>query len=240
LGPSSNNTPVVAVGGKIKYENSVLPHGSVVYGGVNSSGQYTQAATPGGTFSQVPSLDFAAISNGLIGLSTAYGSMTTTGSFSSLYGAGTLTGGMQPGTDVFSISTAQLGSLYALSLTGVAGSKAIINVSGMSYGSSLNFNIGNYAASDVTFNFLDATNLSLGGSDLSASVLAPLATLTQQGGIIRGSVAVNDFAGSGTQIMGAGSFEIEVIPEPQSWMMLIVGFGAVGAALRSPRRHAAL
>lgn len=237
LGPDRNNTTVVAVGGNISYDNSNLPHGNVVYGGSNGSGQYTQATTPGGSFVQGPSIPFAAYGAGLLDLSSQYAGQAATGSFTELYGVGTLTGGATAGVDVFNITTSQLSGVYSLSLIGTAGSKAIINVTGASYASYLGFNRGNYAVSDITFNFVDATALTFGGMDLGASVLAPLARLSQQGGAIRGAVAVAHFEGAGTRIDGDGAFAVNLgpLPEPASWAMLITGFGLTGAVLRRRR-----
>lgn len=248
LTADSNNSDVVVVGGNITYDNATLRHGNVVYGGTNGSGRYTQAQTPGGSFAQGGSLDFAAIGTGLLDLSSAYGALAATGSFTNLYGSGTLSGATTVGTDVFTLTTAQLGSLYALRLVGTAGSTAIINVVGSSFGSYLGFDRGNYAVADVTFNFLDAQTLGFGGIDLGASLLAPLATLTQNGGIIRGSAAVGNFFGAGASIVGGGSFAIldpvsdgagSTVPEPASWFMLVAGFGIVGAAQRRRSRSVA-
>lgn len=236
LGADRNGTNVVVAGGNVSFDNSTLAYGNVAFGGSNGSGRWTQAATPGGSFVQAQPLDFAGVASGLLGLSAQYGSMATSGSFTSQWGSGTLSGGRSVGTDVFTLTTSQLSSLYALRLVGTAGSKAIINVSGASFGSYLGFDRGQYAVSDVTFNFLDAQTLSLGGSDIAASVLAPRATLIQSGGTIRGAVAVGNFYGAGTRIDGDGAFAIAdmgaLVPEPTTWAMMIVGFGMVGVALR--------
>jgi choice-of-anchor A domain-containing protein len=237
LGVDRNNTTVVAVGGNISYDNSTLQHGNVVYGGSNNSGQYTQATTPGGSFTKGPSIPFAAYGAGLVALSGDYAALASTGSFTSLNGIGTLTGGAVAGVDVFDLTTSDLSGVYSLSLIGTVGSKAIINVTGASYASYLGFNRGNYAVSDITFNFVDATALTFGGIDLGASVLAPLAKLSQQGGHIRGAVAVGSFEGAGGHVGGDGAFAIDAgpLPEPSSWVMLIAGFGLTGALLRRRR-----
>lgn len=241
LGSDRDKSNVVIAGGNIRYDNATLAHGNVVYGGSNGSGRYTQATTRGGSFVQGQPLDFKGIAAGLNSLSVYYGGLAASGSFSSRYGAGTLSGAKNAGTDVFNLTTDQLSGIYSLSLVGSKGSKAIINVSGASYGSYLGFDRGNYAVSDVTFNFIDAQKLSLGNNDFAASVLAPRATLTQSGGTIRGSVAVGNFYGAGTRIDGDGAFAISdgaIVPEPQTWAMMIVGFAMVGAALRRRNRAA--
>lgn len=241
LGAASDNTGVVIVGGNIAYDNSTLAHGSVVFGATNTSGQYTQARTPRGSFTAGSTLDFASIATGLTTLSSQYGALATTGSFTSLYNAGTLSGARTSGTDVFTLTTAQLGGVYALRMIGTAGSKAIVNIVGTSFGSHFSFDRGNYAVADITFNFLDATAISFGGIDLGASVLAPLARFTQNGGFIRGSVAVGEFYAAGGNIVGDGQFSIAdveaggaagAVPEPATWAMLLAGFGLVGATMR--------
>lgn len=244
LGSDRNGTTVVAVGGTISYDNSVLSHGKVVYGTGNTSGKYTQASTLGGSFSQGSAMDFAGTNSSLLGLSAAYGAMTPTGSLTTQWGAGTLTGGSSVGTDVFSVTTNQLSGVYALRLIGSVGSQAIINVTGSNFGSYFNFNSGNYAVSDVVFNFVDANSIALNGLNLAGSILAPLANINQQGGRIGGSVVAGSYTSGGANIDGNGRFELDdqsagAVPEPGIWAMLIAGFGLVGATMRRRRNVAA-
>jgi choice-of-anchor A domain-containing protein len=243
LGADRNGTPVVAVGGTVSYDNSVLSHGNVTYGVANTSGRYTQAKTPGGTFAQGTAIDFAGTSAGLLGLSAGYGAMAPTGSLMTQWGAGTLTGGSGVGTDVYTLTTAQLGGVYALRLVGSVGSKAIINVTGASFGSYFSFDKGNYAVSDVVFNFVDATSIGLNGLNLAGSILAPLASLSQQGGRIGGSMVVRNYTSGGANIDGNGQFAYAnppgAVPEPANWVMMIAGFGLIGGAMRRRRLVAA-
>ncbi|NJC07309.1 choice-of-anchor A domain-containing protein [Polymorphobacter fuscus] len=240
LGSDRNGTAVVAVGGTVQYDNASLSHGNVVYGAGNASGQYTQASTPNGSFVQGNALDFARTNAGLLGLSASYGSTAATGSFSSQWGSAALTGGTGVGTDVFSVTTGDLGGIYALRLIGTAGSKAIINVSGSTFGGYFSFDRGNYAVSDVTFNFVDAQSVGLNGVTLAGSILAPLANVVQQGGLIGGSVVARNYTSGGATIGGDGRFEVAdyaagAVPEPATWAMLITGFGMVGSAMRRRR-----
>lgn len=242
LNASSKGSAVVVVGGTVRYDNAALTYGDVVFGGANKSGKYTQAKTPGGSFVQGNPVDFDRINAGLLGISAAYGALAPTGTLSNQWGTGTLTGSARAGTDVFTLSTKDLGGFHALRMVGTVGSKAIINIVGDSFSSHFSFDRGHYAAQDVTFNFVDASRIGLNGLNLSGSILAPLATISQQGGRIDGKIIAGAYSGAGATIGGDGGLAVAngdtagIIPEPGTWAMLIAGFGLVGGMMRRNRR----
>jgi hypothetical protein len=54
-----------------------------------------------------------------------------------------------------------------------------------------------------------------------------------------GSNSIGGFGGGGGAGNGAGIYQlyVDVVPEPATWAMLMVGFGGIGAVLRSGRRR---
>ena len=102
-------------------------------------------------------------------------------------------------------------------------------------------NLNSYAnANKVIFDFVNATTLKFGGA-WSGSILAPMANITQQGGVLDGSVVVasinqtmelhenNLFTGDLTGLASTAA-----VPEPAS--LTIFGLGAGAAALIRRRR----
>lgn len=131
----------------------------------------------------------------------------------------------------------QLQNIDRIDFTQVGGPMPIIvNVSG----TSINWNgnvSGSYNASlnpFIIWNFYEATTVTLNRM-VHGSVLAPLADLWNITPI-EGSVVARNFRQEGEVHLGTyggnSSFLAEPIPEPASWLMMIAGFGLVGASLR--------
>ncbi|MBW8812173.1 MAG: choice-of-anchor A family protein [Caulobacterales bacterium] len=115
----------------------------------------------------------------------------------------------------------------------------VINVTSPSFTMSggVNFNGPTNLGQKVIWNFVNATTLNL-GSSFFGSVLAPNATLTN-GNFIEGSVVAKSVNQNGEIHMnnltgGLGPIATPT-PEPAAWALMILGFGAAGAALRRRR-----
>ena len=104
-------------------------------------------------------------------------------------------------------------------------------------------NLNSYTgSSNVIYDFVNATTLKFAGS-WNASILAPLATITQQGGTLNGSIVVasiaqsnalnddNGFTGNLSGLVGVSTS----VPEPAS--LALLGVGALGAGLLRRRRR---
>ena len=160
----------------------------------------------------------------------------------------TFDAGVGTGVAVFAISDlkGQLDGKSQLVVNAPAGyDMIVINVAGVnvSLPGSINFNGPTNLGQKVIWNFFEATSINLGAKSWYGSVLAPNAEL-KINNFIQGSVVVRNLQQNGAIRMGAFGADASVnalravVPEPATWAMMILGFGAVGSMIR--RRRAAL
>ncbi|WP_430423584.1 collagen-binding domain-containing protein [Phenylobacterium sp.] len=156
--------------------------------------------------------------------------------------------GLGSGAAIFSISDLK-GQLTGKSQLIVEAPESydliVINVAGakVSLPSSINFNSSANLGQKVIWNFFEATSIDLGSKSWYGSVLAPKADL-KIGNFIQGSVVARSLVQNGAIKMDNYRSSVTVaefaggVPEPATWAMMILGFGAIGAVIR--RRRAAL
>lgn len=121
----------------------------------------------------------------------------------------------------------------------------VINVAGLNVNlpGGINFNGPSNLGQKVIWNFYEAKDVNLGAKSWYGSVLAPQANLRFNNSI-SGSVVAKDLLQNGairgnTFSATAAMGEVrDAVPEPATWMMMILGFGSIGAMM--PRRRAAL
>lgn len=157
--------------------------------------------------------------------------------------------GTGSGVAVFSlanIADALKGRSVLQFATPVGYDAVIINVAGsnITLPGSINFNGPSGLGANVIWNFYEATSLNFSGKAWYGSILAPDAALSNYN-FIEGSVAVNSITTGGALRMNNFASKLAVtqieeiqaaVPEPSTWAMMIMGFGAIGAVIRHRRR----
>lgn len=161
--------------------------------------------------------------------------------------------GSSAASDKYVVATVSAGDLFGKSgtlnlsllsdLTTSTGYKTtVINVTGEAANASYIYNLNNndnQASNDqnVIWNFIStsssAVSLALNAA-FHGTVLAPNATVSNATAV-NGSVVVQNFNQSGEVHLGTyqgTSALVAPVPEPASWMTMIVGFGMVGATMR--------
>ena len=209
--------------------------GTVYWHGGNSTGNTfsnQQVASP--TASPV---DFAAAQANLDAVSTALAAQTANGTtqFDGYY-TYTLTGG-STGINVFNLSASSyIGD--TINITAPLGSTVIVNVSGTSdsfNGGSLILN--GVTASNVIFNFANATSVSLASYAFNGTVLAPLANFSGNGGQIDGQLIAASAQGTTEFHNDIFSGDLpasntSATPEVPNGIMMLSGIGMVVIARR--------
>ena len=110
--------------------------------------------------------------------------------------------------------------------------------------------LGNYRYDSISPLLLGAGNYVIGGqffgglfpSDLAGVTTAPNFTWTGdrqiQGGFALPTEAYLTYGNQGIALVNFSIAQTNAVPEPATWAMMLIGFGAIGASLR--RRKAAL
>ena len=123
----------------------------------------------------------------------------------------------------------------------------IVNVAGsdVTLPGSINFNVATGLGAKVIWNFYEATTVNFGSKNWYGSVLAPNADL-KFNNFIEGSVVARNVLQNGDIRLGfsggdvsVSAFATNAVPEPTTWVMMILGFGAIGHVLRRRRATAA-
>lgn len=251
---ASSSAVNLEVGGNLVAHGGSTNGKTIVEGSTNYQNWSTAGLQPAGTPLTV---DFAAETARLDWLTTNLAAYTPNGT---VYvppwgGQFTLTG-TNSTLNVFDISGAALALANTLTINLTPGAVALINVDGTADSFSnagITINGGN--ASDILWNFSQATTLSFSGINLLGSVLAPNADYLGGWGQLNGQLIVKSFSDTrgATQINNENPFVGNLlnltqpiatgvqsaIPEPQTWALMILGFGGVGAAMRRRRRSVA-
>jgi choice-of-anchor A domain-containing protein len=251
---AASNTVNLVVGGALVAHGGSTKGQTIVGGSTSYQNWATTGLQPVGT--PLP-VDFGAETTRLDWLTGALAAYAPNGQ---VYippwgGQYTLTG-TSSSLNVFDISGATLAKTNTFTIDLTPGSIAVINVDGTADSFSnagITINGGN--ASDVLWNFFDATSLSFSSIDLLGSVLAPNADYLGGWSQVNGQMIVKSFSDKdgATQINDGNPFSGDLlglspppfiptpgVPEPETWALMIVGFGLIGATMRRRRGAARL
>ena len=238
-----NNGSGATVGGNVSSgfnlngpNQTVLVGGSISNTNVNSNTVKTgQSAVDG--FIQGLTDQKSVLGSSLTKLSKTFSNLGTTDTASFANNTATFNVGTH-GTklSVFDITASQLAAANQIQFNLNSADTVIVNVSGSDINLHQNFlGNSNNLGQNVIWNFEDA-NTFTSNVAWHGSVLAPTAAATTYN-YIQGSAVFASLIQNGEVHLNtyAGSFTPGAAPEPTSWALMIVGFGAVGAALRRRR-----
>ncbi|MHA6719910.1 collagen-binding domain-containing protein [Sphingomonas sp. RS6] len=235
----------LVVGGSIQAVNGTT-YGNSVIGGASSYTGWTTTGIqyPAGTASPI---DFAAEQTRLTSLSTYLSTLAQSGTVTDQWGTLSLTA--MSDFNVFDISAATFSGTNTLNINASANSTVVVNIAGaaqafQNMGISLS---GGVTAGNIVYNFYEADQLTISGVGVLGSVLAPNASVLGSSSQILGQLVAANFSGQNGSTTQVNRFDFRgtlptptAVPEPASWTMMILGFGAVGAMLRRTGRRRAI
>jgi len=191
--PNQAGGPALVAGGNLELNVGGDVYGDAVYGGTSTiAGSFT---ITGSTRRGTP-LDFADAFTALDSLSQQLNDLGVNGAIAAQYGNLTLTG-TDPTLNVFQLPATALSGQWGITLEVPAGSFALINVAGTSVALEQTIALNGLPSTSLLFNLPQATSLQIENTDLSASVLAPLAAITFSSGRMEGTLVGASMSGDG-------------------------------------------
>ncbi len=237
---SDNRLPIVYAGSDLSVSLSSISNGDAVYGG-RASVSLSLFSSGHGAY-EVSSAHQAPFSSNevrqhFVGLSSGLGGLNSTGTVS--YRGRNLTFSGTESFNVFTVNLSDYKNIKGFAIDAPRGSTVVVNILGSDINmisGSLN---GGVQASNVLFNFVDATSISLGGVTTSGSFLAPFASIsgsgTIDGQIIGQNFDVIWFETTGSHFTGNLPAGV-AIPEPETYAALLCGAALLFAGRRRFRR----
>jgi len=211
--PQNPATNSLVVGGTLTFNNGQVDAGSVVAGGNVSlssativDGNVVSDGTVTLTNGQIHGYvlqnqsnplpeNFAYAATFLQNTSLSYGSLAPNGQTVDQYGGLVLTG-TNPGLNIFSVPGSMLASVWGVQINVPSVSTVLVNVSGTSDTiPNGGFNYSGVTASQVLYNFYQATSLTIGGDQ--GTILAPFAAINFPYGVATGTIIGNSLSGNG-------------------------------------------
>lgn len=186
----------IVVGGNLTWKGSGRVYNIGVGNGLGNIrvGGVADVNSPSVTFNQLNKgnlpFSFAAVEKMLQDQSSYWNTLSPNGTAENKWGTLTLSGA-NPDLVVFSLNAADLvNGLNTLNFSGIpSGATVLVNVLGKVVSmTNFGFNLGGLAATNVLFNFVDATDIYIGGVSFNANILAPYATIHAGYGQINGTV----------------------------------------------------
>ncbi len=241
VGVTAADGPGLVVGGNLNWTNGQVFVGDAVYGASASTSGFTVLD---GSLVQGAPLNFAALKDEMIGKSSAWASLDSSGTVDvNPYSQRLTLQGTDSGTNVFHLDASQWTGEIAFDLP--TGAQAIVNISGTSaHIPSAGFFLNGMAADDIVFNFYEAESLTANGVGLYGHILAPNAHVGFNNGQHNGTLIADSFSGSlEFHIVGPPppvdpsdpGDPYDPIPEPMSGVIWL-GLGLIGLGYARRRR----
>ncbi len=184
----------LVIGGDLRYRHGTV-NGDLIYGGqicwlcdVAVAGLVTQ-----GTF-----LDCAAAGTYLRDYSAGLGAIPANGT-TTLRGSTIFLEGTDATLDVFTVTSSMLSGATGVDIKVPAGAHVLVNVTGGGTAFLTNqvWNLNGLADGRLLINFPSATQVDLQGTSIAGSILAPLAGIWFDGGLVTGQIVSASYIGSG-------------------------------------------
>lgn len=188
----------VVVGGDFYLSSGQIVNGNALVGGtatlVNAG-----VVSPGTLTQNTPvPIDFKSSFAVLTNLSLALSEVPANGQISSGYGGAIAAIGSEVGLNVFNIPSTLLATVTQLNVSVPFASWVLFNIDGSGDTfTNLQINLNGINATNVLFNFYQATSLTITGVKIEGSILAPGADLNFTNGAIDGSLYVSNLIGDG-------------------------------------------
>jgi len=134
--------------------------------------------------------------------------------------------------------------IFQIGSTLTTASNSAVNTLGGTSGSGIFWNVGSSATLGTGTSFAgniladQSITLNSGASIICGRAVALVGAVTMDGNSISNNCSGAGDLGSGRNDYGSAGFA-GAVPEPAGWAMLIIGFGAVGTALRRRRAYGA-
>ena len=196
LSSANGGQLVLGVGGNLVFTNGTIENGDAKVGG---SATLTNVGVPNGSVypNTSPDIDFAGDFQYLIDTANQLSNLPSNGQTSFQNGDLTLTG-TDSTLNVFDVSSSDLSSTTAWSISAPAGSHVIVNIPGAQNSLvGLQTTLVGVKNTTIILNFYETTSLVISQTSVQGTVLAPLSVVNFTNGNIDGSMFCVSVFGNG-------------------------------------------
>lgn len=187
-----NSGYVLVAGRKLTYKSGRV-YGDIAFGSFIDTTHWNLSD---GVINMTSPVDFNAASLYLNNLSSQLSALEQNGTTTFEYGGINLSG-TNPDVNRFTVSGSDISACNNFLIDVPENSTVLINVTGDNIDWSGGFQLKGATNANVLINFFEATEITISGIDIKASVLAPKATLNFPAGLISGQVIAYNVYGSG-------------------------------------------
>lgn len=192
---TDKNKDVLIVGGNLTFTSGSVKNGNVVYGGTTNLPQPGVSITDG-TLRHDNPINFEDAKTSLKNLSLTLAGIAANGT-SQYQWSGLSLKGSDTGLNVFNVSGTDFSSASYMIINVPENSSVLVNIGGQNVNWGGGMSVIGSSAAKIIFNFHQAQTLKIQGVDIKGSILAPLAAVDLQSGIINGQTIVKSISGSG-------------------------------------------